>query len=407
MKAEPHTRVARTLRVVVATFGTEGDIRPLIALAAGLRTAGHRVEVLAAPSGEQLAKALGLAFVPLAGDMRTVMRDEGADDFGEFMRRGGGARAMARTLARVGRDNTLAWMTTIDRSCDGADVIVFSGLCTYAALAVAELRGIARVGVTLAPLLPTDEFASPGLPARMVPRAANRLSHVLFTKLLVWGFRGPTNTARKQYGMGRQRMSWSRIPVLCAVSPTLVRQPRDWPPWARVTGDLALQTDSGWRPSPALEAFVDAGDPPIYVGMGSMGGFARDSMTKALILGVGGRRAIFAVGWSGIERESLPENFHVVGPTPHSWLFPRMAAAVHHGGAGTTHAAVRAGIPSVIVPFGADQAFWADRLNAAGIAPRSLSPRALDGAALAAAIDQATRGARDARTRRGTERQNA
>ena len=90
MKAEPHTRVARTLRVVVATFGTEGDIRPLIALAAGLRTAGHRVEVLAAPSGEQLAKALGLAFVPLAGDMRTVMRDEGADDFGEFMRRGAG-----------------------------------------------------------------------------------------------------------------------------------------------------------------------------------------------------------------------------------------------------------------------------------------------------------------------------
>jgi len=125
----------------------------------------------------------------------------------------------------------------------------------------------------------------------------------------------------------------------------------------------------GWLPPPGLLDFL-GGEPPVYAGFGSASCFIRGKALKTLIDAVAGRRVVFSPGWSRIDRSLLPENFFIAQGVPHEWLFPRVSLAIHHGGAGTTHTAARAGVPQVILPFGNDQFFWAERVAVQGAAPR-------------------------------------
>ena len=124
----------------------------------------------------------------------------------------------------------------------------------------------------------------------------------------------------------------------------------------------------------------------MYFGFGSMAGFDRQKMLDAVITACAGQRALFYPGWSGVDTAGLPANVHVLGDTPHDWLFPRTSLVVHHGGSGTTHCAARAGVPSVVVPFAGDQFFWADRLRLAGVAGEAVNGKHLQASALARAI---------------------
>jgi UDP:flavonoid glycosyltransferase YjiC (YdhE family) len=146
-----------------------------------------------------------------------------------------------------------------------------------------------------------------------------------------------------------------------------------------------------WTPPEALGAFLAAGEPPIYVGFGSMSVAEPRRLLDTLVAAVGGRRALFYPGWSGIFGADLSSNFCVIGATPHDWLFPRTAMAIHHGGSGTTHSAVRAGVPSIVAPFAGDQPFWADRLRRAGAAPAGVKVHAPDSGEIASAIAFASR----------------
>lgn len=178
--------------------------------------------------------------------------------------------------------------------------------------------------------------------------------------------------------------------MLYGVSPTLLPRPADWPDNALVCGQW-LAPAKQWLPPERLAEFLAAGEAPIYVGFGSMGGFDRRQLLDSLIGGLAGRRALFYPGWSGVTPSQLPANILVVGDTPHDWLLPRTALAVHHGGSGTTHSVARAGIPSVIVPFAGDQAFWADRLHRAGVGVRLSGWKALNATSLAQSIRLAER----------------
>jgi sterol 3beta-glucosyltransferase len=117
-----------------------------------------------------------------------------------------------------------------------------------------------------------------------------------------------------------------------------------------------------------------------------MAGFEQQGLLAEVVSAVAGRRALFYPGWSGVEASALPSNFFVVGDTPHSWLFPRVSVVMHHGGSGTTHSAARAGVPSVVVPFAADQFFWADRLRRLGVASGAVRAGRVRAAALARGI---------------------
>jgi UDP:flavonoid glycosyltransferase YjiC (YdhE family) len=187
------------------------------------------------------------------------------------------------------------------------------------------------------------------------------------------------------------------LPVLYAFSPTLVPPPPDWPPSTTVTGTWRLSgvtdapADDGATLPDDLEAFLDAGDPPVYVGFGSMSGQDPAATTSVVLEAVrrAGVRAVLASGWGGLSAADVPPHVHLVDTAPHDALFPRCAAVVHHGGAGTTAAGLRAGRPSVICPFFGDQFFWGRRVHALTAGPEPLPHARLTADRLAARIHEA------------------
>jgi UDP:flavonoid glycosyltransferase YjiC (YdhE family) len=357
------------MHFTVVTFGTEGDTRPLSALCRGLLDAGHDVCFFADRSTLSAAQAQGVAVHALSGDMKATVGPEGV--LSKLISESGDVRQMAKAVARIADENTMAWMKEIADQAKSSDAILFSGVTSYVALSVAEHLRIPAIGLGLWPLAsPTRAFPSPLLPPWQLPGWLNLVSFQAVNALLWRLFRNRINEARRAVcGQMPRTQMWQDYPIIFGISHHLVPQPEDWPDIWKICG--AWFADSGaWEPSAALAEYLSSGEPPIYVGFGSMGGFDRKKLLATVVDAVAGRRALFFPGWSSIDPALLPKNFFVIGDTPHHWLFPQTAMVIHHGGAGTTHAACRAGVPSIIIPFAGDQSFWAGRLAILGVAPK-------------------------------------
>jgi UDP:flavonoid glycosyltransferase YjiC (YdhE family) len=171
----------------------------------------------------------------------------------------------------------------------------------------------------------------------------------------------------------------------------VIAPPADWPDYIHVTGYWFLEPPAGWEPPGDLVDFLQAGPPPVYVGFGSMLSRKPEETADLVLQALArtGQRAVLSSGWGGLKKEKFPETVFMVGSIPHSWLFPKMAAVVHHGGAGTTGAGLRAGIPSVITPFFGDQPFWGHRVYALGVGPEPIPRKRLTVENLAGAIQRA------------------
>lgn len=387
------------MRIVIAGSGSQGDTRPYLALAAGLKERGHETVVCLDGSGAALADDLGVEFHELAGDFRRHL--DGGRGTRALEKADGGFTGLMffRTLAREHTESWLATITDVARA-HRADVVIGSGLATFAAITAAELTGAQSAVASAFPLTPTTAFASPVSP-RVPPRLLNRATHEIATRGLWSAFSGPTNRARRRRGLPSLTVRWSHQSALYGFSPALLDAPKDWSDAVRVCGEWHL-AEPAFEPSAALVRFLDeaaaAGDPPVYVGFGSMAASGTAEFSATILRAVGDRRVVLAPGWSGIDQElgELPDSVHVVGQVPHGWLLPQCSVAFHHCGAGTTHAVARAGIPSVPVPFAADQPFWARRLHTVGIASAPLDRRRVETdqvrAALAAADAAPTRG---------------
>lgn len=369
------------MKFVVVTYGTEGDTRPLAELCRALADAGHDARLLADAATLGSAAALGVAATGLPGDIRGAIRANT-----DLVGKGGGFADTAKVLAHIVNANTDAWMRATVEAGQGCDAVIVSGLTSFVGLSAAEHFRVPAIGAAMIPMVPTREFASPFLRPALVPGWLNRPSHRLVNTLLWRAFRNATNAARAAVcGLPPQRKLWEGHAMLFGVSPSLLPRPADWPANVLVCGQW-LSPAADWSPPPALAAFLAAGAPPIYVGFGSMAGFERRTLLRETVAAIAGRRALFYPGWSGVTAADLPANFCVVGDTPHGWLLPRTSLVIHHGGAGTTHSAARAGVPSVVVPFAGDQFFWADRLRRAGVAPAAVPAKNLRAAPLARAI---------------------
>jgi len=391
------------MEFTVATYGTEGDTRPLAALCRALIDAGHRARLLADRATLHAAEALGVPCSPLAGDIKRALEPGAA--LGAIVGKRSGAQATAKALAAIANANTHAWMTEVKAAAEGSDAIIVSALASFVGLSVAEYFRIPAIGASMIPITPTREFASPFLPPGIVPGWLNRASHTFINNMIWRAFRQATNAARVDVcKLAPRQRNWTDHPMVYGVSRALLPRPVDWSEHARVCGQWSMPAGpnaagapSNWNPPASLAAFLDAGAPPIYVGFGSMAGFDRERMVRALIEAIGGRRALFYPGWSGVEASALPSNFLTIGDTPHAWLFPRVSLVIHHGGAGTTHSATRAGAPSVVVPFAGDQSFWAQRLYRLGAAAAPVDGKAVDSKGLARAIEFALQPATRAR----------
>lgn len=371
--------------------GSRGDVQPHVALAAGLAAAGHDVTVAThAPFAEQVA-AQRLGFAELTVNPRELIETEAAQAWISarnpvtFFRRLG---ELARPLGLKLADDILA-------ASGDADAIVGSSLA-QAGFHVAEARGVPFLAAALQPLSPTADFPSVLAPAldRLGPRG-RRASHRLAALAFDLPFRGSVNRWRREVldlPPLREldffaRLDRERRPVLYGFSEVVVPKPADWGDWLHVCGYWSLRADPAWRPDPALATFLDAGPPPVYVGFGSMR--VRDpEATSRLVadaLRRAGVRGLVGSGWGGLAVQG-DDDLLAVGDVPHDWLFPRCAAVVTHGGAGTTAAALRAGVPSFAVPFFADQHFWGARVARLGAGPDPLPVRRLEAGALAARI---------------------
>lgn len=353
------------MRFVVVTYGTDGDTRPLAALCRALIEAGHDVRLLADAATLDSAISLGIPTTPLAGDIKKVLKPAKETSPAETI----------RDLTEITNAHTASWLREVIAAAKGCDAIIVSALASFVGLSAAECLGIKAIGAGFIPITPTAAFASPFLPPAVVPRWLNKASHKLINNAIWRLLRKKTNAARLSVcGLPPRRGVFMDHPMIWGVSPSLLPRPDDYPPNAFICGQW-LTPAPDWSPPLSLREFLAAGEPPVYVGFGSMAGLMQPRLLEELIAGVEGRRVLFYPGWSDIRSEQLPANFLLVRDTPHTWLFPRTSAVIHHGGAGTTHSAARAGVPSIVVPFAGDQLFWADRLHRLGVAAAPLSAR--------------------------------
>jgi sterol 3beta-glucosyltransferase len=378
--------------VLLFTVGSEGDVRPFAALAGRLRAEGHD-PVLAAPALYRPLAAAGVAFEPLDLDMTevggAVAGRHGLRHLLTF------AKAMGQRAA-----GALPGATAAATAHGPIDLVVHHPVVPIGQH-LAELLGVPAVVAALAPtLVPTRQFPSPAWPGPIrLPALLNRGSYRAARCLTgAWCRRDIDAWRRSDLGLGRRPgrhdpLGDPSATVLHAFSPQVVPRPADWPASAHITGYWFTGNEPTWSPPRRLAAFLDAGDPPVYLGFGSMPVDRPAALAGAVTMTArqtGARFIVYSLNPELTRRLAGHGNqILTVRPVPHAWLFPRTAAVVHHGGAGTAGAAVAAGRPQVIWPFGVDQHFWADRMTSLGVAVPASPVRALSGSGLAAAVAQA------------------
>jgi sterol 3beta-glucosyltransferase len=382
-------------RIVIFTIGTQGDVRPCIALGQGMQRAGHCVRIATSTNFRESVHDAGLEFSELTADFQAMLEadrtiaDQGMD---------------LRAMAHIFRDRYAAWAKNwvaegLAASRDAGLLIGVSN-STLLAKALSEALAVPFAVARLQPLTPS-RILPPMVLSRYAEKLPGLLSlgahHALYQ--LIWSVMRPAihDIVRPQLHL-RPYPRWgpylfSRVMhgtnAINGFSQHVLQRPADWPESSQVTGYWFLD-EPRWRPSPELAEFLAAGPKPIYVGFGSMVSSQATVFTETVLDAIqrSGQRAVLATGWGGLtaREHAADERVFFVRRAPHDYLFPRVAAAVHHGGAGTTAAAVRAGIPSVIVPFHGDQPFWARCLARQGVAPPAVERKLLTAAGLAAAI---------------------
>ncbi len=366
------------MKLIVLTYGTEGDTRPLAALCRKLLDAGHDVCLYADANTLSSAKNLYVPHEALSGNIKEHLE--------ALVKNGNGVNATVTGLSRIANEQAENWMRQMAKASEHCDGIIVSGLTAFAGLSVGEYLNIPVIGAGMIPISPTRAFASPFIPADSMPSLFNRPSHHLINWMLWLSFRKAINRARKRVlGMNPRNSLWTGHPMLYGISPSLLPAPADWPDNIRLCGQW-LEPDIAWKPPDELEQFLAAGEPPIYVGFGSMVGFDQDRLLSLFLEVLKGERVIVQSGWSNFTAPDLPDNFLKISDANHNWLLPRVSMAIHHGGSGTTHSACLAGIPSVVLPFAGDQFFWANQLRKLGIMEGTTSTKKPDSASLRQAI---------------------
>ena len=380
------------MRITIFAAGSRGDVQPCIVLGRELQRAGLSVLLAAPENFAGFIQGYGLCFCPLRGDVQQIM----ASETGRRLMETGSAnplksiRAMRTMLGPV----AMQMAEDVFEACRDTEALISLAVFAPFGKSIAEVLSIPLINVEPTPLLPTGTFPAPGWPVqRNLGRLHNRLSGFAMLQVIWQWYRPVVNDFRQRFGLSPYTTaSFYRVltstPLLGAYSPTVIPHPPDWPDSVHVTGYFFLDAQADWQPPAELEAFLDSGNPPVYIGFGSMAGRNPEHFAAIVLeaLAKSGQRGVLLTGWGGMHAMSVPDNVFVVDSALHSWLFPRMAAVVHHGGAGTTAEGLRAGVPSMIVPFIVDQPFWGKRVKALGVGPEPIPRNKLTADRLAHAI---------------------
>ncbi|NDV89472.1 glycosyltransferase [Aurantimonas aggregata] len=374
------------MRISIETLGTRGDVQPYLALALGLMQQGYEVQFAAPKQFASFVEEKGVRFAPLPGEFLALLD---TPDGKAAVAGGQGFSAGFKLLKHI----KPLMRRLLDE--EWAAVKAFNpDLIVYHPKSVAVPHFGERLGIPVilaSPLpgfTPTRAFPSPMLPVSSLG-PFNKMSHLL-------AMRGADVLFGKMLGQWREtslglmgrKANVAPIATVYAYSRHVVPVPSDWGERVLVSGYWFLDEGADWQMSDCLKSFLAAGDKPIYVGFGSMPGIDPRMLAQEVIEGLAraGKRGLLATGGGALDMVEVPSHVHVIAAAPHDQLFKHVGAALHHGGAGTTGASLRAGLPTIICPFFGDQPFWGRRVAALGAGPQPLDRKTLDATTLAAAF---------------------
>ncbi len=367
------------MRVLLTAFGSRGDVQPLLALGVGLRDRGHAVTVGAASNYRAWVEKRGLVFHEIGGDFEPWLKKQSARN----------SFSVLGSLAAYLRDEVPVCFEQTCAAAREADLVVTT--IHLASQSAAEAFGVPCRTILYTPaLLPSRSHPPVAIPPQNLPGWINGALWWTVGRIFDLLFKRPVNRERVKLGLEpvREYLAHARgARPIVAADKQFAPIPPDVGRDVIQTGALVMRDLSPLEPE--VELFLQDGEPPVYVGFGSTPDTSPEETVRLLVDGVcaAGRRAIVSGGWAGLGSDGLPAGVFWVRECPHAVLLPRVAAIVHHGGAGTTAAALRAGVPQVIIPHLGDQFFHARRIQDLGIG-LSIPRGRLTGARLGAAIQR-------------------
>lgn len=378
------------MHVTILAYGSRGDVQPYISLAQAFGQRGHQVRLAAPAVFEALATSYGCHFHPLPGDPTALMQRASLEAGDSYWR-------MIKVVLEHAMPLAVEMQRAVGEACRGTDVIIHSLLTAVAGHEAARRLGCPDFSaLNFAVFSGTSSFPNPGFPQLRLGGLYNRLTHLIFTQTYWQGSRLAYARMRRRdpklpplSGWPFSRNSERSVPILYGFSPHVLAKPAEWGADRHVTGYWFLDPPAEWLPPEELTCFLASGPPPIFIGFGSTISADPTGLTRAAIraLAQTGQRGLLLTGWGGLAAKDLPGDVFAVESVPLSWLFPQMAALVHHGGMGTTADGLRAGLPATAVTFVADQPFWGRRLHELGVGPAPISGRSLTADALTRAIE--------------------
>ncbi len=380
--------------ITILTMGSRGDTQPFLALGVELIKLGHRVRFVTFENYRDFVKPFGLEFYPITGDVARVASSEDLQ---------GAMQADNPFKILLSFNKMKAYVFELQqqlfKACLGSDVIVYHPGAAIGYFA-AQQFGMRSVLATPFPMTPTREY--PALifyNSVRTSKGFNMLTHKIFEQIMWSATSAPIKQFwKKKFGRAPTNFACPYpkqvtrdLPTLVSCSDHVFPRPTDWPEHVHNTGFWFLEDDAGWQPPDALLNFLKKGAPPVYVGFGSMRSTDFETRTTQIVidaLRLSGQRGILATGWGGMTKDhGASDEIFFLESAPHSWLFPRMAAVVHHGGAGTTAAGLKAGVPGIIVPYTNDQFAWGRRIFELGVGARSIPIKRLTAEKLSDAIN--------------------
>jgi UDP:flavonoid glycosyltransferase YjiC (YdhE family) len=371
--------------VAIAAIGSRGDVAPLTGVGVALRDAGHRVVVAAYTPFADLITGCGLEFREVPADFTP-----GADHADVSPKEALAAMFTPRGVRDTGQ-------SILDALRDvPADILLLPPLSELAGHPLAEAKGIPSIGVRMQPLSATAAHPPTVLGAWSAGSRGNRLAADAgawtFDRLygaVIAGFRRDLGLPKVSTRALRRQRTSANWPILHGYSPIVLPRPADWRAGLEVVGYWWPAPTPEWQPPQALTDFLAAGPAPAFIGLGSTVVTERRASQLADVIADGlrqaGMRGVVQSGWASLDVSG--DDVLTIGEAPHDWLFPRMAAVAHHCGAGTTAAALRAGVPTIALPGPAgDQPFWAQQLHELGASTAPIAQRKLTADRLADAI---------------------
>jgi sterol 3beta-glucosyltransferase len=380
------------MKITILTYGSRGDVQPFLPLARRLMEKGHSVKLAAPFRFKSFVEEHGIDFVSLAGDPEDLSRrlNNAGQNFVKLL------RELTNHAIEIGAD---VWRQT-EEACKDADLILHTFTHAVGAHTLAREKGIPDIHIQTFPMFtPTGDYPNVTLPDLRF-RSLNRLTHIFSAKITWWTSRIGFERVRRRAGLAPRKLYWPfaetpprlSTPILCAWSPSVLPASSDWPPHVHVTGYYFFSADS-YQPPTDLRTFLENGKLPVCITFGSMVNrdaeridvIVRESLAKT------GNRGIILSGWGRVKGSSSTDLLYL-DSAPHDWLLARCHTVIHHGGAGTTAAGLRAGIPNIVVPFMADQPFWGRRVHDVGAGPTPIHVKNLSIENLTGALVEAESG---------------